>query len=145
MTYSTIPANLMKLKNLTLGGRLFLNSITTMRQSLIIVILILLTGATLNAQNQRIADSLKLVYASDTLNDADRLKVLNGLAFNEINDMPLALSYAEEMVQLSSKLDSLGWLGNGVFAKGIHPPRVGGFGCGRGNLLPQCGDRKEKR
>ncbi|MGA9238201.1 adenylate/guanylate cyclase domain-containing protein [Robiginitalea sp.] len=89
-----------------------------MKQSLITVILVLLTWVTLNAQAQSIADSLKLIYASDTLNDAGRLKVLNGLAFNESNDMPLALSYAEEMIHLSSKLDSLGWLGNAYLQKG---------------------------
>ena len=44
-------------------------------------------------QDQRVADSLKIIYAEDKLKDTLKLELLNQLSFNELNDFNLSLKY----------------------------------------------------
>lgn len=55
------------------------------------------------AQNQKVADSLRQIYLYDNPVDTVKLLLLKNLSFNEVNDIDLSLSYAEEMIELSQK------------------------------------------
>ncbi len=70
------------------------------------------------AQNQMIADSLRYIYLGQKLSDTAKLKLLKKLSFNEVRDNKLGLQYAEELISLSGKLDSTGWLRAGYALQG---------------------------
>lgn len=55
------------------------------------------------AQDQRLADSLREVYAADTLHGQEKLDLLRKLAFNEKQDLELSKQYAEELIALSKQ------------------------------------------
>ena len=40
----------------------------------------------IRSQDQRIADRLAVIYKADTLNGSQKLKLLEDLSFNEVND-----------------------------------------------------------
>ena len=69
-------------------------------------------------QQQQIADSLRQIYATDTLRGVEKMKVLNDLAFNEINDLELALKYSDELISLADSLDNKDYLSSGYLQKG---------------------------
>lgn len=69
-------------------------------------------------QDQRIADSLTLVYKKNVLKGTEKLELLRNLAFNEQNDTKLALRYAEELIQLSTALNDDLYLYRGYLQKG---------------------------
>jgi adenylate cyclase len=71
-----------------------------------------------SAQDQRLADSLVKIYRANTLKDEARLELLENLAFNEINDLKLALQYAEELISLSTQKGNDKYLCKGYFQKG---------------------------
>lgn len=72
----------------------------------------------LRAQEQRIADSLKKIYDVTAPADTTRLELLRNLSFNEVNDLHLALAYAEELIQLSKQLNNPKYLYRGYLQKG---------------------------
>ncbi len=55
----------------------------------------------ISAQDQRVADSLVVIYNQNELNGIQKLELLNELSFNEINNYSLSLRYAEELIALS--------------------------------------------
>jgi len=71
-------------------------------------------------QEQKIADSLAKIYKENKLADTDtaKLRLLRNLSFNEVNDLKLALQYAEELIILSKKLGNNYYLHIGYFQKG---------------------------
>jgi adenylate cyclase len=69
-------------------------------------------------QDQKLADSLAKIYQEDKLEDTARLRLLNNLSFNEVNDLKLALQYAEELITLSEQLGNHSYLHRGYFQKG---------------------------
>ncbi|MEI9909637.1 MAG: hypothetical protein WDO71_08150 [Bacteroidota bacterium] len=69
-------------------------------------------------QDQQQADSLKKIYQQDILADSVKLELLNNLSFNEVNDLKLALQYAEELISLSERLGNNLYLHRGYFQKG---------------------------
>ena len=71
-----------------------------------------------SAQDQKIADSLVLIYKNDRLQGIDKLELLRNLAFNELNNPKLAVRYAEELIRLSKKLKNNVYLYRGYFQKG---------------------------
>lgn len=77
------------------------------------------------AQDQRIADSLKIIYDQDTLKDAAKLELLRQLSFNELNDFDLALSYTEELINLSKLANDYKKLFHGYYASGNKYKSVG--------------------
>lgn len=91
---------------LAMVGFLFLNS---------------LTGS---AQDQKIADSLKIVYEQGTLSTEDQLELLRNLSFNE-NNLSDALNYAEELISLSEKSQNQLYLHRGYIQKGYKMWRLG--------------------
>lgn len=140
MTYSTIPAYLMKLKNSAHAGCSRVKpafmallkdaSLASMlgqgsfcptnhfKNVWLTCILFFLGLSQVPGQSQHRADSLRRFYDSDTLKDTQRLEVLAGLAFNEVNDMALALSYAEELILLSTTMGDMDMLYTGYLNKG---------------------------
>ncbi len=79
----------------------------------------------INAQDQRIADSLVKIYQQDTLKNSLKFELLRNLAFNEVNDLPLSLKYAEELIGLSKKEDNSLYLYRGYSQKGNGHSRLG--------------------
>lgn len=71
-----------------------------------------------NAQDQRIADRLQLVYKADTLQGIAKLELLKELSYNETKDLNLALQFAEELIDLSGRLDNLRYQSQGYYQKG---------------------------
>lgn len=71
-----------------------------------------------SAQDQRKADSLKLIYEADTLYGLDKLKLLEQLSYNEVKDLDLALQFAIELIELSELEDNLELKAHGYLQKG---------------------------
>jgi class 3 adenylate cyclase len=69
-------------------------------------------------QDQKLADSLAVIYQADALEDTAKLELLRNLSFNESKDLELSLRYAEELIELSKKLDNNLYLYRGYFQKG---------------------------
>ncbi|NNK87835.1 MAG: tetratricopeptide repeat protein [Flavobacteriaceae bacterium] len=72
------------------------------KKLLICASLVLAIGYLSYAQDQRIADSLRPLYASTKLSEIDRLELLRDLSFNEMNDLDLAQAYADELIALAN-------------------------------------------
>lgn len=73
---------------------------------------------TLSGQDQKVADSLVRIYQEDTLKETAKLELLRNLSFNEVNDLNLALKYAEELINLSRLQGNNLYLHRGYFQKG---------------------------
>lgn len=69
-------------------------------------------------QDQRVADSLKIVYKTDILKGEEKLELLTNLSFNEVNDHNLGLQFAEELIKLSIQKENYPYLSQGYFQKG---------------------------
>ena len=79
------------------------------------------------SQDQRVADSLVLIYYKNELTGVDKLGLLNDLAFNENKDTRLALKYAEELIDLATKLGNNKFLYSGHLQKGNKNFQWGNF------------------
>lgn len=62
----------------------------------------LVVGGTFG-QDQRVADSLTIIYEQDILRDTLQLELLRDLAFYEGKDLQKGLAYAEELIRLSEE------------------------------------------
>ena len=70
------------------------------------------------AQEQKIADSLAVIYQQNTLTDTAKFALLKNLTFNEVNDLNKALQYAEELIAGAELAKNDKYLGAGYFLKG---------------------------
>lgn len=77
------------------------------------------------AQDQRVADSLARIYKADTAKGINKLELLRNLSFNELNDLQLALQYAEELIKLSGRQGNYLYLHRGYFQKGNKKKLLG--------------------
>ncbi|MFY0600720.1 MAG: tetratricopeptide repeat protein [Cyclobacteriaceae bacterium] len=85
------------------------------------------------AQDQKVADSLRKIYLHNNLEDTIKPELLGSLSFNEVNNLNLALSYAEELTQLAQKnlqfnsadKKNLYYLSLGFFLKGNVKRKLG--------------------
>ncbi len=77
------------------------------------------------AQDQRIADSLAIIYKADTVQGLAKLDLLDALAFNEIDDFNMAVQYAEELISISQQNSNDRYLGIGYFQKGTKKRLLG--------------------
>ncbi len=84
-----------------------------------------LTGHFGYGQDQKVADSLKKIYQNNNLRDTAQLKLLADLSFNEVNNLGLALQYAEELITLSRAANNSLYLSQGYFQKG-NKKRISG-------------------
>ena len=71
-------------------------------------------------QDQKVADSLVLIYQADTIKGLDKLKLLSELSFNELNDRELSHKYAEELVTLSEAENNSTYLLRGYSRTGYY-------------------------
>ena len=72
----------------------------------------------ITAQDQRVADSLAVIYKTDTLPGLAKLELLYSLSFHEINDYDQGIEYAEELIELSQQVDNTYYVAAGYFQKG---------------------------
>lgn len=70
------------------------------------------------SQDQRIADSLKIIYAQDKMTDYAKLDLLRLLSFNEMNDFDLAIRYSEELISLAKSVNENEGLFHGYYGSG---------------------------
>lgn len=82
------------------------------------------SGTTLG-QDQKIADSLAIIYYQDQPNDTQKLELLKDLSFNEMKDIQQAIKYAEELILLSKQLANPSFEQSGYFLKGTHKRKMG--------------------
>ena len=78
-------------------------------------------------QDQKVADSLQIIYEADELQGEDKLELLKNLSFNELSDLDLALKYAEELIDLASLEDNQLYLQSGYLQKGNKKRLSGDF------------------
>ena len=69
------------------------------------------------AQDQRVADSLSVIYKSNEADARENLELLRNLSYNE-QDPKLSLQYAEELIRLSELWNDQTYLFQGYFRKG---------------------------
>ena len=74
--------------------------------------------AGVSAQDQKLADSLALIYQQNTVTDTAKLELLRNLSFNETRDLKKGLKYAEELISLSELSGNNIYLRRGYFLKG---------------------------
>jgi len=79
---------------------------------------VLLLSTIIMAQEQKIADSLTVIYKKGNLNKIDKFELLRNLSFNEINDLDLSLRYADELIALSTAENNYLYLHRGYYQKG---------------------------
>jgi two-component system, NtrC family, sensor kinase len=70
------------------------------------------------AQEQKVADSLAIIYLQNTLPDTARFALLRDLSFNEVRDLKKGVQYAEELINLSKEKGNDTYLRVGYFLKG---------------------------
>jgi two-component system, NtrC family, sensor kinase len=77
------------------------------------------------AQEQRIADSLSIIYKQSKLTDTAQLELLKNLSFNEIRDLRKGLGYAENLISLAQQSSNNDYLRIGYFLKGTKHRLLG--------------------
>jgi len=70
------------------------------------------------SQDQRVADSLAIIYKNDELEKVEKLELLKVLSFNESKDIDLAIKYADELITLSKLDNQYFYLYSGYYNKG---------------------------
>ena len=77
------------------------------------------------SQDQRVADSLSLIYKEGKLEGNAKIELLLKLSFNEINDFQKSIKYADELIALSYEEENYKSLSNGYLIKGNIHRKVG--------------------
>lgn len=77
------------------------------------------------SQDQKVADSLAIVYEQNILEDSTRLRLLKDLAFNEVKNLQKAVNYADELIRLSQEKNNLFFLSGGYLQKGYKKRLLG--------------------
>ena len=72
----------------------------------------------LNAQDQRVADSLIPIYETGTLQDVEKLELLREISFNQVSDPDLKLKYAQELIREARAAGNNQYLYYGYFQSG---------------------------
>ena len=88
------------------------------KKSYILLIYFLFIIPNVFGQDQKVADSLAIIYNRGGLSDSAKMDVLNYLSFNEIKDLNLALKYSEELIALAEKSNNKLYQHRGYFQKG---------------------------
>jgi adenylate cyclase len=70
------------------------------------------------AQDQKVADSLKSIYSEDVLEGVEKLELLRNLSFNEVNNLDLALRYADALIAQAKQDSNYLYLYRGYSQKG---------------------------
>ena len=75
---------------------------------------------TVCAQDQKVADSLSVLYHNNAIEGEEKLELLRDLAFHENENPKLALEYAEELIRLSQVENNQEYLYSGFLQKGLR-------------------------
>jgi len=78
-------------------------------------------------QDQKLADSLSVIYQKGELKDTAQMELLRLLSFNEMKNLKLGLRYAEELISLSTQKKNDLYLYRGYFLKGSRKQLLGDF------------------
>ncbi len=76
-------------------------------------------------QNQKVADSLAIIYKEDTVQISEKLALLYDLAYHELNDGELRRKYIDELIALSESEKNDTFLLRGYIKYGQHHMRNG--------------------
>ncbi len=76
-------------------------------------------------QDQKLADSLTIIYKEGNLNDTAKMELLWQLSFNETRELKLGLKYADELIMLSRQKGSDLYLFRGYQLKGYKKRLMG--------------------
>ena len=79
------------------------------------------------AQDQRVADSLKIIYKEGKLQGTEKLELLKDLSFNELTDNKLRMVYAKELIALATEANDQFYLYCGYLQKGNNHKSVGDY------------------
>ena len=93
---------------------------------LIFNLLIVVACPAVFAQDQKIADSLLIIYQQNQLTDTAKLSLLKKLAFHELN-LEKALKYSDELIAEASKAKDDKYLAAGFFISGSKKRQLGNF------------------
>jgi signal transduction histidine kinase len=77
------------------------------------------------AQDQKIADSLALIYQQNKLSGIAKFELLRDLSYNETRDLQKGLKYAEELIKLSEQAEDHTFLRAGYFLRGTKNRSIG--------------------
>ncbi len=88
------------------------------RQVFLILIAFLHLTFSVSAQDQKVADSLAVIYSKGSLTDTQLFELLLDLSFNEVRDLQLSLRYAEELIDIASLTGNDLYMHSGYFQKG---------------------------
>lgn len=80
---------------------------------------------TVFAQEQKIADSLAVIYQQTSLTDSARLELLKELSFNELRNLNKGLEYAEELIRIAERSGNKIFIRVGYFLKGNKEKSLG--------------------
>jgi hypothetical protein len=72
------------------------------------------------SQNQKVADSLKLIYKQNNKSGVEKLELLRNLSFNEIHDIKLSVLYANELIRLSEAENNYTYLHQAIFKRNAY-------------------------
>ncbi len=70
------------------------------------------------SQDQKVADSLEILYKKGQTSGIERLELLRNLSFNEVKDLDASIKYAEELIALSKAEHNSLYLYRGYSQKG---------------------------
>ncbi|WP_121355630.1 ATP-binding protein [Flavisolibacter nicotianae] len=77
------------------------------------------------AQEQKIADSLAIVYQQNQLTGTAKFELLRDLSFNELKDLKKGLRYAQELIRLAEQTNNSSFLRVGYFLLGTKKRMLG--------------------
>lgn len=95
------------------------------REQIWLLLFLLLFVNTTYGQDQRVADSLTKVYEAGQLSGEAQLDLLENLAFHERQDFQRALQYANELIDLSNRLENKLYLYRGYMRQGAVYLKMG--------------------
>src|ERR1044071_6024140 len=79
----------------------------------------------ISGQDQKIADSLSLIYKNNDLKGDARLELLRQLAYNQVTDLKRGIEYADELISLANQEKNNLYLYRGYFIKGTKEQFLG--------------------
>jgi len=79
------------------------------------------------AQDQKLADSARVIYDADNVKGVERLELLKILSYYEQNDLEAALNYSDELIELSTAEKNHRYTYHGYASKGYTLRLLGDF------------------
>jgi adenylate cyclase len=70
------------------------------------------------SQDQKVADSLEIIYKKGETSGVERMKLLKDLSFNQVNNFDVSIKYADELISYSKNENNYRYLNSGYLQKG---------------------------